>query len=446
MRISRGVLLAVAAGVVAAAAAAPWLVDADRFRGRVEDRLTEAAGRPVRLGPLTTTLWTGPGISASGIEVDSEGARLFDARRARVRFALGPLFRGRVVPRKLTIDDGTFHAGPRVAADAFRLEVRLPPDFATGGAIEGTWGARVPGLRARAEASFVARRSGEAFEIPSMTVRCGAAALHLEGAATALAVRFEAPSVRAEGHARVEAGALEIDDLTFTAYGGRGRGSIAAALAAAGRPFHLRAEAEGVGTAGLLTAIAPKLGPAIEGTGSFAFEVSGRATGDAPLDGLAGSARVAIRDGRIATVGLMRQVGRLLELAGGKGIGREDTPFEHMTATFRIEGGAARTDDLEFRSPDLDLDGKGTVGLRGALGLSVVASLSKAASADLVAKTPQLKFRVGGDGRVTVPLKIRGNLGSPSVQLDLDRVIEEGLSGKKDRAKRSLLKKLLGRE
>jgi hypothetical protein len=77
----------------------------------------------------------------------------------------------------------------------------------------------------------------------------------------------------------------------------------------------------------------------------------------------------------------------------------------------------------------------------------VTASFSKRASADLVRETPQLKFRLDPDGRLTMPLKIRGDLKAPLVQLDLDRVLQEGLErSARDRGRKGLLRRLLGGE
>jgi hypothetical protein len=77
----------------------------------------------------------------------------------------------------------------------------------------------------------------------------------------------------------------------------------------------------------------------------------------------------------------------------------------------------------------------------------VLASFSREATADLVQRTPQLKIRVGSDGRLTVPLSLRGTLGRPEVKLDLDRVLQDGLrQSVKDLGTKSLLRRLLGKE
>jgi hypothetical protein len=162
---------------------------------------------------------------------------------------------------------------------------------------------------------------------------------------------------------------------------------------------------------------------------------------------LDGKARVEIRDGRLASVGLLQQVAEVLEMAGGRGIGKKETPFDHVSATFAIRGREAVTEDLEFRSPDLDLDGGGRVGLDGRLELDVDAAFSRSASADFTRNTPQLRFLVGPGGRLTLPLRIRGALSQPVVQVDLDRVLREGLERKLGfRDQTGLRRRLLGED
>jgi hypothetical protein len=80
------------------------------------------------------------------------------------------------------------------------------------------------------------------------------------------------------------------------------------------------------------------------------------------------------------------------------------------------------------------------------LHLDLLASFSKSVSDDLVAKTHALSIRQGADGRLSVPLRLRGTVRDPSIQLDLDKVLNEGvLRALKKEGTKSLLKKLLGR-
>ncbi len=245
----------------------------------------------------------------------------------------------------------------------------------------------------------------------------------------------------------LERGPARLEDARSSLYGGRHVGSLEIDLLSRDAPFRVAARLEGVDADRLLTALDPSRGGAIHGIAAVTLDVTGNA-GGAPLAGsIHGSARAELRDGRFLTVGILKQVAQILEMAGGRGIGRDETPFDHVSASFDVRDGRADTKDLEFRSSDLDLDGGGSVGLDGSLRLDVIASFSRRTSADLVRETPQLKFRLDPAGRLTMPLKIRGDLKAPLVQLDLDRVLREGLERSAGGGgRKGLLKRLLGGE
>src|SRR5439155_9562832 len=123
----------------------------------------------------------------------------------------------------------------------------------------------------------------------------------------------------------------------------------------------------------------------------------------------------------------------LLALAGGKGIGKESTPFESLKAGLSISDGRARTDDLGLRSADLDLDGKGWVGLDATLDLDVAARFSEESTRGMVEKNA----RLGGltdNGRLAAYFWLEGNLGSPAIRLNARAKTATG----KERAKEKL--------
>jgi uncharacterized protein involved in outer membrane biogenesis len=243
----------------------------------------------------------------------------------------------------------------------------------------------------------------------------------------------------------LEGGAARFEEASFGLYGGRHRGRLDLDLSAKGAPFRLVSRVEGVDADRLLTALSPSRGGVLHGIASLTFDVGGEAAAGDVVPSLRGSVHAELNNGRLLTVGILKQVVQILEMAGGRGIGRDETPFDHVSASFLVRDSSASTDDLEFRSADLDLDGGGSVGLDGSLHLDVKASFSRTASADLVRETPQLKFRIDPDGRLTMPLRIRGDLKAPVVQLDLDRVLREGLERSvKDRGRKGLLRRLLG--
>jgi uncharacterized protein involved in outer membrane biogenesis len=246
--------------------------------------------------------------------------------------------------------------------------------------------------------------------------------------------------------ASVERGVAELRDIAFTLYGGKAQGSLTVRHLEPTLPFSLEQTAEGISVRPLIAALAPAQAGTVDGKASLTVRLSGDAGGAALLPSMNGVGTVAIVDGKLSSFGLIKQVLGTLEVAGAKGIAKDETPFEHLSAHFDVVSGTAVTKDLEFRSRDVDGDGTGTVGLGGVLHLDLLASFSKAVSEDLVATTHALSIRLGPEGRLSVPLRLRGTIRDPSMQLDLDKVLNDGvLRALKKEGTKSLLKKLLGR-
>jgi uncharacterized protein involved in outer membrane biogenesis len=245
-------------------------------------------------------------------------------------------------------------------------------------------------------------------------------------------------------HGRLEAGELRCTDATFELYSGQHRGSFAVRPFEATAPFEADVHLAALAIENLADAVAATKKATLRGTGDLDVSIRGLApAGRVDRASLSGSARLMVRDGTLASVGVLRQIGALLESAGGGGIGSEDTPFRELSATFRIERGEGRSDDLSVRSQDLDLDGQGSVGQGGVLDFDLVVSFSREVSAGLVERNSRLRLRVGADGRLSVPLKMAGTLSSPEIRLDVDRVLSEGVD-RILRHKKDLLKKWLG--
>jgi len=241
-------------------------------------------------------------------------------------------------------------------------------------------------------------------------------------------------------------GVAELRDITLALYGGTARGTATFQPFAAGLPFTFDQAAEGVAVGPLIAALAPAQAGIMEGKASLSLHLEGDSSGQTGIRTLNGSGAMSIVEGTIVSVGVVKQLKKALTGAGAAGMEEDRTPFDRFSAHFDIAEGSARTHDLEFRSTSVDGDGEGTVGLSGALSLDVLASFSKSVSAALVAKTHALAVRLGADGRLSVPLLIRGTIQVPRIQLDLARVLSEGVLKQLNKeGSKSLLKKLLGR-
>jgi len=244
-------------------------------------------------------------------------------------------------------------------------------------------------------------------------------------------------------HARLDVGGGEarLHDVSVKLYGGGLAGDVTAGLVESGPPFALSAKAQGVDFNALCADFSKDLAGLLYGTLETTMDVKGRGLDTAGLrSNLAGSAALALRNGRLTSFGFLKQLAVGLQAVGGRGIGKDETPFESLTGTFDIRGGRATTNDLRLDSADLDLNGKGWVGLDQSLAMDVGVLLSPAVTADMAAKTPALKNLTNGKGELAIDVKVAGTLQKPSVGVDpkmLKRAAEEQL---KKKGKDALLK------
>jgi hypothetical protein len=202
---------------------------------------------------------------------------------------------------------------------------------------------------------------------------------------------------------------------------------------------------QGVDFNALCTDFSKDLKGLIHGTLETSLDVKGRGVDTPALrKNLTGAATLALRNGKLTSFGFLKQLAQVLEAAGGRGIGKDETPFDSLTATFDIANGRAATKDLRLDSADLDINGKGFIGLDQSIGMDVGVVLSRPVSADMVAKTAKLKSLVNRNGELALDLKAGGTLQKPSITVDpkmLKRAAEDELKKKGADALRKLLGK-----
>jgi AsmA protein len=246
-------------------------------------------------------------------------------------------------------------------------------------------------------------------------------------------------------HARLElvAGAARLHDLKATLYGGTLAGEVTAGLIDAGPPFAMSAKVQGVDFNALCSDFSKDLRGLIHGTLETSLDVKGRGLDTPALrKSLTGGATLALRNGKLTSFGFLKQLAEVLQAAGGRGIGKDETPFDSLTATFDIADGRATTKDLRLDSADLDINGKGSVGLDQSIAMDIGVVLSAAVSADMVAKTEKLKSFVNRKGELALDLKAGGTLQKPAIAVDpkmLKRAAEDALRKKGTDALKRLL-------
>jgi hypothetical protein len=207
----------------------------------------------------------------------------------------------------------------------------------------------------------------------------------------------------------------------------------------------MAAKVQGVDFNGLCSDFSKDLKGLIYGTLETSLDVKGRGLDTPALrSALTGKAALALRNGKLSSFGFLKQLAQVLEAAGGRGIGKDETPFDSLTGTFAIAQGRAATQDLKLVSPDLGINGKGSIGLDQSIGMNVGVVLSQAVSAAMVQKTATLKSVTNAKGELALDLTVGGTLQKPSIGVDpkmLKRAAEEELKKRGADALRHLFDK-----
>jgi uncharacterized protein involved in outer membrane biogenesis len=237
---------------------------------------------------------------------------------------------------------------------------------------------------------------------------------------------------------------LSLKPLAFKIFDGQYDGGITVALGE--RPsFHWKAGLSGVDVnkaatfGGSPNTISGKLAATIDVTGNGADAATALRTAR-------GAARIDIANGVINNLGLVRAVVAATTLdktaVQHAASGPRDEPFTRLGGTLAIANGSATTQDLRLESKDLvvaaagalKLDGS-AVDMRGDVQLSP--ELSKQANGTLVRVSQQ-------DGKVTLPLAIRGAAGNYGVSVDASAMARRAITNEVNDQAQKAMKKGLG--
>jgi hypothetical protein len=251
----------------------------------------------------------------------------------------------------------------------------------------------------------------------------------------ATTVLWQAPTARIEsfgaqafGGTLSGAGTIDLSDRDAPQFAvdGSARGLVLAQLAA------LRGEDDG-------------LADRVDGTVDASATLRGVAGPPKVLrKSLEGVARIDARDGAVKDVNLLDGViGGLRDLpVVGDLLGKRvrekrpallsagNTRFDRLTASARIAGGAARTNDLVLTAPDYTVTMSGTIGLAGNVDAEGTLTTGKGLTADIVASIREARFITNDAGLIAVPFRVTGRLPDVKVKPDpslLVRALEGGL-------------------
>jgi AsmA protein len=164
----------------------------------------------------------------------------------------------------------------------------------------------------------------------------------------------------------------------------------------------------------------------LDGRGTVELDLKARGdTVSALTRTLSGTASIALKDGAVKGINLaqsMREAGDLLSLKRNRetaASSTEKTDFTDLKASFVIDKGMARNEDLSLRSPFIRLNGKGEIDI-------VESALDYLANVTLVATSS------GQDGKdvadvagITVPVRVFGPIAALKYQLQFSDAIAD---------------------
>jgi AsmA protein len=144
---------------------------------------------------------------------------------------------------------------------------------------------------------------------------------------------------------------------------------------------------------------------------------------------LQGNGRVAVRDGALTNVDLIKKAQKVTGMIGlSKEQGREATTFKTLETDFTVRAGMADFKRIYLVNRQFEANGAGTMTLEEqALNLAVETVLSAQTSARPGA-TRTAAFFKDGRNRIVVPLRITGRIADPTVNLDTDKLAQKGMS------------------
>jgi hypothetical protein len=172
----------------------------------------------------------------------------------------------------------------------------------------------------------------------------------------------------------------------------------------------------------------------VEGKGALKGKLSGEfflqllSGGGSMTRRLQGNGKVAVRDGALTNVDLIKKVQQVTSMIGlSKEQGREAATFKTLETDFTVADGLADFNRIYMVNPQMEANGAGTMTLEEpALNLAVETALSAQASARSRTARAAAFFK-DSRNRMVVPLKITGRIANPTVNLDTEKLAQKAM-------------------
>ncbi len=486
------------------------LIDPERVRSTIAAQASTAIGMPVTLQAADVSIWPRPRVTLSGLKVGEPASLTLNT--IEVATALGALLSRRIENAELTIADSTVDLPALLAALDGLAGESSPPPPAEGTPTEPPLAlvsvdtiafrnVRIIFDGGAATVSLESALRGDRLDIRSFELASDVTDLKASGAIESLANRrgkltIHADSLDLDGMigllskiqgapgasgapgaqgasatfdmtfdvtaAKGRAGGVQFDDLKaaihatatavqmepfgFGAFGGRVEGKARVDTSRAEPVLVLDTKFSQLDVG----AVAAFAGQPEAISGKLAGELHVSGSGSEPTAALAkatGNGALAITDGAIPDLHLVRAIVVAFGKPAAGGAGGGDR-FTRIATNMQLAKSVLRLSTFTFASPDVDVDGNGTLDLSaGVVDVAGRARLSEALTAQ--AGRDLVRFTAEGN-RVTVPVTVTGAVDAPQVRVDagalLRRAAENEVKTQIQKRTGGLLDRLTGKK
>jgi len=467
-KIALVVVLVVVVLLVGIAILVPLLVNVDRYRPQVAAQIEQATGKPTQIGHLALTIFPRLSIRADDFALGNSppypSGPLVKARRIYAVFNARALWNRQIVITSLELDDpdirllsdGRGHWNFESATKPKAVKntaLATTPSFSLGIISKilikgGQIAAAKLNPAGHAEPSFFEAKgvSADLQEInlnafipsstptptsfpPSILAPAGGTTLlyaaepqatpAAQGTLKAGSFRFNslrATSVKSK--LRLYATEVFVDDLSLNFYGGEAKGNLSFNFAGKNMTYGSDIRVSGVDMAKLLAEF-PEAKGMITGKMDGNMVVSGEVVDSPdPLAGIRANGQARIRDGRLPTLQLNKnllELSRLSEIGPGSG---DPGAFSSISYDIHIAQSRITTNKVVVIGNGVDADGSGSLTLAGAGSLNYEGTARLAAKKNPLSEVlANISGATFADGKLSFPFTIGGTLRNPQFKL-----------------------------
>jgi uncharacterized protein involved in outer membrane biogenesis len=449
----------------------PKLVDVNRYRPQVAALLESETGKPARIGRLQLTLFPHLAIQvdefALGNPKGFPSGDLFKAQKIYALLQAGPLWHRQIVIQSLIIEGPVIHllsntaghwnyenpatpaskkaSSPASGGPGFSLGTISQVDINNGqvtianllpsGAMGPTYfdgkglscQFKDVNINALSAPSSSSGRTRAGNIIPASSNRAPSVA---HGTFHADSLRFgNIQATAVNSGIQVFPQQAYLDNLGLKLAEGTVKGKAASDFSQANPLFSAQTSFQKIDVAQLLNAI-PEARGAMTGTMEGNLDLHGEAAHSSdPLSGLQGTGKVSIRDGRLPTLQLNKNLLFLVRMAGVGATSGDPAAFSSIVTDLNLANQQLSSHHVSIVSNDLNVDASGVLDIAKSNLMNYTGTaLVPAREGGLTNLVTQVSGATFANGKLSFPFELHGTLDNPKFSLKTGKGILGGLT------------------